>query len=225
VSNIVIDTIRHAKPTVDPWPNAPTQVRHAEVDYLGEVGRSEYYRHPRYGEVRADVEWVIESTAAALPRALGGGPVLVRPRPEDPGQVEFKPLTKVPDGTYERLLHPEPVPTPVRKPSRVSPGLRSGITDNTLSGRCRDIDELDRRLAKQGIAVRPTNDPNYVAGYGPGGRIINDLAALINEAAPLYVARFAGDPLRCVVGDHGDDAPDAVWLAVGGAPICRECLT
>ena len=63
-----------------------------------------------------------------------------------------------------------------------------------------------------------------VAGYGPGGRIINDYAALIDRAAPLYIARFAGDRLLCVVGDHGDDAQEATWLAVGGAPICAECL-
>lgn len=84
-------------------------------------------------------------------------------------------------------------------------------------------------LAKDGVQVALSTDGASLAvstsggSLAAGGRNVPDVLRLIDRAGALILAHLRGEPLTCTVTKHKTPQP-AVSIALGGAPICADCL-
>jgi hypothetical protein len=77
------------------------------------------------------------------------------------------------------------------------------------------------RLARRGVTLGLVGGHIVpVTARGPS----SDLRDILETAAPLLAAYLAGTPLLCL-GSHKGAPPEAVTLAVGGAPLCEDHAT
>lgn len=84
--------------------------------------------------------------------------------------------------------------------------------------------EMIARLGAKGITFRLAHDPAYFIVETPGGGMDDPMRTLIRAAAPMLLAFLQGQPLVCLVSDHGRGRwAEAVTLLVGGCPACAEC--
>jgi hypothetical protein len=85
----------------------------------------------------------------------------------------------------------------------------------------RGVGSIVHTLERKGVRLDLAD--GYLVATAPGGRLSQGLREAIEAASPLLVAHLQGHPLTCVVSKHKGEAPEAVTLALGGAPWCGDC--
>lgn len=85
----------------------------------------------------------------------------------------------------------------------------------------RGVENIVAVLRKAGVELALSPDTNYLIPTSPGGGLVQEGRDLLDHAAPLLLAHLRGEPLRCAAA-HKGEAPVAVTLAPGGAPLCEE---
>jgi hypothetical protein len=85
----------------------------------------------------------------------------------------------------------------------------------------RGVGQIVHTLERRGVKLDLAD--GYLVATAPGGRLSPGLREAVEAASPLLIAHLQGHPLTCVVSKHKGEAPEAVTLAIGGAPWCGEC--
>lgn len=181
-------------------------------------GTRHWYRYQDYE--LAERGQLIDETRQALP----DGYVVE----EEPGL--WRGFDVFPVGTFA-MNAAAPVRTPKPpKPDRPVDGLGLASLVNVTSGHyfpkgstIRGPGQIIARLAVAGAKVRLSEDGANLIVECAGGRPRYGVVPLVEAAKPLLVAYLAGKPLTCVARKHAKHV-EAVSIAVGGAPICGDCL-
>jgi hypothetical protein len=79
------------------------------------------------------------------------------------------------------------------------------------------------RLGKRGVRLSLSPTKEFLVVEAPGGRLFDAEREAVDKAARLLLAHLAGSPLGCALG-HKGEAPPAVSIALGGAPMCEAHL-
>lgn len=228
---------RHQTESRPPTFEQPMPTNAADFELLGEKRQHTYYR-PRDRRYNG-WEFVAGKAVADPPnRLLLAGP--------EPGT--YIPLVPVPAGTFSAspvTTQPQPKPhrpvdaldairlfagtgeTIIAPPSAngtILPSL-SEPYGRVIAGRepTRGVAAMLGRLADKGAVVSLATDRTHLVVTAPGGRPDYRIIEAIEAARPLLVAYLAGAPLACAVSAHDGKPPEAVTLALGGAPWCGTC--
>ena len=229
----VTSTILGRKPWTAPDLTEPLLIDAGELEELGERRGSRWFAHRRYGELEQ------------LPKVYGPLDILpngpLTQHLDDDGERSFRAYRLHAPGTFA-------TPEPVRKPRPVQPARVVDALDlaPSLAGRPERVmlppgispvapsaivppkparrgpESILRVLRSKGIECHlAATGELYATAHG--GKAMASHRQLIEDARPLLTAYLAGAPLRCALA-HKGEPPEAVTLAVGGAPICADHL-
>lgn len=214
----LLRTFTIGKSTELPVFDQPSPIDPSQVHYLGEARRKKFYTHEKYG---------CEFVAGRLLSDRDEAPnrLLIVGTDADGARV-YTPLAPVPVGSFEAAQAAAPVRPP--KPSLPvdSMGRMFLAPSKSRPGApaARGAEAIIRMLATKRASVSLSRDGLYFVVTSPGGRAGPGVAELAEAGAALILAHLQGHPLPCA-GDHKGVAPEAVTLALGGAPLCSKCVS
>jgi hypothetical protein len=212
----------------------PELLDERDLEPLGTQLGVRIFRHrksTRYGELRERRGVLTE--AQPLPNAA-----LIEQRAAD-GSRTWRAFDCTPPGEMARIASrpvrvpkaPPPhrpvdslahMPMAARRPERAF-GSVVGVGILPAEDAARGPAQILARLDRAGVAVRLSTDRIALVVSTSGGHLAPGLLDLVDRAGPLVLAHLRGEPLMCTVGQHEPPAP-GISVALGGAPICGECL-